>query len=233
MSTRQTWGQIRFGYLAGFIWFVDFILYILYMLDVVDSIEFQLLSWFIILALGSFVFAWAFIPKQPDFGLSAGDKDTIITFTLMGFVIAFLFQMALQLVATLQFKFSVLETDTYELFLGITAAINEEVFRWSALLFLGYALPRVQFLPQTIYGMGSPAIIVGVIVNTIWTFLHAMSYESAPLLVWVGLWISGAVITVCLYFSGQILVAIAIHALWNIAVVLKLAAIIFSVLGVG
>ena len=227
MGTRQTWRHVKFSYTAGFLWGANFILYALLLLDKVEEAQFQMLSWFMLITIGMFVISAYFVP----FGAGEAGRpnwDEIISLTIAGFVINLMIFFMLSVVQTMIFQFEVLGMDTYELMIGLSAAINEEVFRWSALRFFGHSQPHVRFLPPTIRGIGSSALITGALVNTLWTFFHAKSYVNAPLVIWVGLWIAGAVITIFMYLSEDILTAIAIHGLWNIAVIIS-----FTVLGVA
>lgn len=223
----QTWRHVKFGYTAGFIWGGMFILYALLLLDKVEEAQFEMLSWFMLLTIGMFVISVRFVPFRAD---EAGrpNWDEIISLTIAGFVINLMIFFMLSLIETMVFQFEVLGMDTYELMIGLSAAVNEEVFRWSALRFFGHSQPHVRFLPPHIRGIASSALITGALVNTFWVFFHAKSYVSVSPLTWAGLWIAGAVITVFMYLSEDILTAIAIHALWNVAVIIS-----FSFLGVA
>lgn len=227
MSEYQTWRHVKFSYTAGFIWGGMFILYALLLLDKVEEAQFQILSWFMLITIGMFVISVRFVPFGAD---EAGrpNWDEIISLTIAGFVVNLIIFFMLSVIETITFKFEVLGMSTYELMIGLSAAVNEEVFRWSALRFFGHSQPHTRFLPPTVRGIASSALITGALVNTFWCFFHAKSYVNASLLVWAGLWIAGAVITVFMYLSEDILTAIAIHALWNVAVIVS-----FSFLGVG
>lgn len=226
----HNWTHVRFTYPTRLLWAFNVVLFFLYMLDVVEAIEFQILTWLILLTVTVYVISVTTIPSEGTGGISRTDKTTIMTFTMVGFIGAFVFQIGIQLIHDLRFQFSILETDWMVLFLGVTAAINEEVFRWSALRLFGYHQPQLRVLPGSVHGIGASALITGGMVNTLWMFFHAKSYVSAPAVVWASLWISGMIITISLYYSKMVLVAIAIHSLWNIAVVLKLATILTGVI---
>lgn len=226
MSIKQTWRHVKFGYTTGFIWFTNFILYALLLLEKVEEAEFQVLSWFMLLTLGAFLISVRFVPHHVE---EAGrpNWDEIFTFTIIGFVVNFLLFLAISLFVQMVFTFGVLGANTYEVLIGLSAAINEEIFRWSSLRVLGHQRLQLRFLPPTIQGLTSSALITGAIVNTLWCFYHAQSYVDAPAFAWATLWFAGAIITLCMYFSEHILTAILIHALWNLAVILE-----FSFLGV-
>lgn len=228
-----TWSHLRFGRTLKLVWVIDLLLYFIYLLDRVESPEYNILVWLVLITIGLYAIAETTIPSGPSLGYSQKDKETIISFSMIGFILAFFFQIGIQLVSNLQFKFSILDTPSTQILLGLTAAINEEVFRFSALRLFGHYEPHIWFLPMSMKGISSSAIISGAIVNTFWVFFHARSYVAAPFIVWASLWVSGAIITIMLYFSEHLMVAVAIHSFWNIAVVLKLATLLISFLGVG
>jgi len=186
-----------------------------------------MLSWFMVLTIGMFVISVYFVPSGVE-GAERPNWDEIFTFTIIGFVITFVLYFAISIFVTMVFKFEVLGMSTYTVMIGLSAAINEEVFRWSALRFIGHTKLHVRFLPYSVRGIATSALITGAVVNTLWCFYHAKSYVSAPILAWVTLWVAGAVITLCMYFSEHILTAILIHGLWNLSVIIS-----FSFLGVG
>lgn len=228
----MSWEKVKFGLYSAFLWGSIIILYMLFLLDQIEQPAFQILIWFLLLAVSMFMISFAFVGRPSGEGFSTRDKQTVLTFSLLGFIVVVAFQFMLQLVDDLSFRFSILDTGGVALLLGVSAAVNEEVFRWSALRFYGHFEPHTYIVPS-IRGMSGSVIITGAVVNTFWTFFHAKSYVSAPAVVWVGLWIAGAIITVCMYLSQHLLVAIAIHSIWNIAVVVKLSTVLMSILGVG
>lgn len=226
----MSWDKVKFGLFSGFLWGSIVLLYMLFLLDQIDKPEFQILIWLLLLAVSMFAISVAFVGRPSAEGFTARDKQIVLTFSLLGFIVVVGFQFMLTLVYDLTFRFSILDTNGIALLLGVTAAVNEEVFRWSALRFYGQYEPHTYIVP-TMRGMSGSVIITGAVVNTIWTFFHARSYVSAPLVVWVGLWIAGAIITVSMYLSQHLLVAIAIHSIWNIAVVVKLSAVLMAIFG--
>lgn len=215
------WTRIRFGAGVGLLWLVDFILYMLYMLDRVETEEFQMLSWFVMLTAVTFLIVRFMVPVQAQVGYAPQVREAILTFTLAGFIATVGVYFMLGLITHLVSRFTLAGLDGVSLLLGLTAAIHEEIFRWSCLRGFGYFAPRLRWLPSPVRQLSSSMLFVAVVVNTLWTFFHAKSYVAVPFHAWVGLWFAGMIITVCMFFSGHLLTAIAIHGLWNAAVVLQ------------
>ena len=230
---QTRWTKIHFDWISLVIWGVDAFLYLFVLLDYAQSIDFQILNWLLMGTVVAFVIGTFAVPARPKFNINPREKSTIISLSLFGFILATIFYVLLEIVVELQFKFSVLDGfDGMGTLLSVSAAINEEVLRWGALRFFGWWRPHLRISPIPIRNIPVSDILTGALVNTMWTFLHASSYVDAPLMVWISLWMAGAVITTMMYLSEHLIVAIAIHGVWNLAVSLNLATILFTTLGV-
>ena len=230
--SQTRWTKIHFDWISLVIWGVDAFLYLFVLLDYVDSIDFQILNWLLMGTVVAFVIGTFAVPAQVKYNINPREKNTIIGLSLFGFIIATVFYILLEVIVEFQFKFSVLDGfDGMGTMLSVSAAINEEVLRWGALRFFGWWRPHLRIFPIQIRNISVSDILTGLLVNTMWTFLHAESYVNMSSMVWVSLWIAGAIITTMMYLSQHLIVAIAIHGVWNLSVSLNFATILSSLGG--
>lgn len=222
------WRNVRFGLIAFFIWMIDLGIYFLYMLEIIGTEQYQLLTWFIV-ATGIFLLG-SYLLNPFEVSRGRVNWNELSAFVIGGFIVAGVFHFALSMLEELTFTWSLLETSGIALFLGLTAAINEEIMKWSLLRIWGEWKPH-RWIPGMVGGIGTDVVVSALVVNTLWTVYHVNSYVSASALVWLGLWGSGIIMMAAMKMSNSLLVAILIHAFWNVAVVIKLGTIIMSLLG--
>lgn len=222
------WRRVRFEYPLGVVVLLDLVIYALYVLARIDSEEYRMLNWFIVFALGmllvSFLIEQFYLSPGPP--TSSSTRMDMSSLVLTGIIIMMVLQVGLSMAFELIHSFSFLENNWLEIYLGVHVAIFEEIMRFSLLRVIGGWTPRFVLPPMI------ARTIPVVIVNTIWTGYHVISYQNAPFQVWLGLWASGLIITYAMAESQSLTVAVLIHASWNIMVTFELSSLILQILGV-
>lgn len=221
------WLRVRFSLLLGVFTLLDVVIYGLYMLARIDTREYPLLNWFIVLTSVILLFSYLIEPFTLEDAPPSKITGGIV---LAGLVSMMFLQFGLSMVFELVHKFSFLDNNWLAIFLGVHVAIFEEIMRFSLLRVLGGWNPGA-FLPGIAQHSLVQRAIPVLVVNTFWTGYHAISYQNAALQVWLGLWASGLIITYAMYQSQSLLVAVLIHAGWNIMVTLQLSTLIIQALG--
>ena len=157
--------------------------------------------------------------------LREGEKKRILTFTVVGFVAVVMMMFGLMAVTQVTSRYTSLLFPAFgmlspgtllKVYVSI-AAIFEENLRFAASRFLEQWEISFPFLPV---GRMVHRIYVTILVNLIWATYHIRSYVGANFAVWMGLFMAGIIISVMMNLSGNVLVAVLIHLLWNLMVVL-------------
>ena len=153
------------------------------------------------------------------------ERARIFIFTIVGFAAVVFMMAGLQLTQNLTSRYTILIFPAFGILSGNVirtiyvsiAAIFEENLRFAASRFI----EQFEFsFPFISVGQQGQRYFVTLLVNLIWSTYHVRSYVGATLVIWVGLFFAGILMSVMMNLSGHVLVAMLIHLAWNLMVVL-------------